>query len=115
MADEYLTVRGSSPRPATERLDTSLQVVEQAAEERHFKGRNESRPGNGSAKAISRNSRPGSTSASRGSTDNGVHPSWLALIKLCRELGHGEIERLSIQDGLPVLAETVRKKCRFPR
>lgn len=44
-----------------------------------------------------------------------IHPSWLALIELCGELGHGEIERLSIQDGLPVLAETVKKKVRFTR
>ena len=44
-----------------------------------------------------------------------IHPSWLALIELCRDLGHGEIERLSIQDGLPVLAETVKKKVRFTR
>ena len=44
-----------------------------------------------------------------------VHPAWLAVIELCRELGYGEIERLSIQDGLPVLAETVKRKVRFTR
>ena len=49
------------------------------------------------------------------SVSRGIHPSWLALIELCRDLGHGEIERLSIQDGLPVLAETVKKKVRFTR
>ena len=26
----------------------------------------------------------------------GIHPSWLALVELCRELGYREIERLSI-------------------
>lgn len=47
--------------------------------------------------------------------DRVIHPSWLALIEFCRELGYGELERLSIQDGLPVVAETVRKKCKFTR
>ena len=31
----------------------------------------------------------------------------------CRDLQYGEIERLSIQDGLPVLAEVARKKIKF--
>jgi len=42
-----------------------------------------------------------------------LHPPWLALIRLCRELGHGEIERLVIQDGVPVLAEVTRKKVKL--
>ena len=42
-----------------------------------------------------------------------LHPAWFALVRLCRELGHGEIERLVIQDGLPVLAEVTRKKVRL--
>ena len=42
-----------------------------------------------------------------------IHPSWLALVKFCRELQHGEIEHLKIQDGLPVLAEVTRKKVKF--
>jgi hypothetical protein len=42
-----------------------------------------------------------------------IHPSWRVFIKFCRELGHGEIERLSIQDGIPVLAETTKKKVKF--
>ena len=42
-----------------------------------------------------------------------LHPSWSAFIRFCRDLGHGEIERLSIQDGLPVLATTTRKKVKF--
>jgi len=42
-----------------------------------------------------------------------VHPAWLSLIRLCRELDHGEIERLRIQDGLPVVAEVTRKKVRL--
>lgn len=43
----------------------------------------------------------------------GVHPAWQALIRFCRDLGHGEIERIKIQDGLPVSAEVVRKKIRW--
>jgi hypothetical protein len=39
--------------------------------------------------------------------------AWREFIRYCRELRHGEIERLSIQDGLPVLAETTRKKVKF--
>ncbi|HVH71680.1 MAG TPA: hypothetical protein VNB49_11285 [Candidatus Dormibacteraeota bacterium] len=43
----------------------------------------------------------------------GLHPAWQALIGLCRDLRHGEIERIKIQDGLPVSAEVVRKKIRW--
>ncbi len=46
--------------------------------------------------------------------DGLLHPAWSAFIKYCAELQHGEIELLKIQDGLPVLAETTRKKVRFP-
>ena len=42
-----------------------------------------------------------------------LHPAWLTLIRLCRELGLGEIERLVVQDGLPVLAEVTRKKVKL--
>jgi len=42
-----------------------------------------------------------------------LHPAWLALIRYCSELQHGEIERLKIQDGLPTLAEVTTKKVRF--
>jgi hypothetical protein len=34
-----------------------------------------------------------------------LHPAWIALIRHCRDMGHGEIERLKIQDGIPVMAE----------
>ena len=40
-------------------------------------------------------------------------PAWREFIRYCRELRHGEIERLSIQDGLPVLAEITKKKVKF--
>lgn len=42
-----------------------------------------------------------------------LHPAWTELIRFCRELKHGEIENLKIQDGLPQMAELVRKKVRF--
>lgn len=42
-----------------------------------------------------------------------LHPAWRAFIEYCAELRHGEIEVLKIQDGLPVLAEVVKKKVKF--
>jgi hypothetical protein len=42
-----------------------------------------------------------------------LHPAWLAFVRYCQELRHGEIERLKIQDGLPVLAEVTREKIKF--
>lgn len=44
----------------------------------------------------------------------GLHPAWLSLIRFCHDLGFGQIECLKIQDGLPVSAEVVRKKIRWP-
>ncbi len=40
-------------------------------------------------------------------------PAWREFIRYCRDMRHGEIERLSIQDGLPVLAEITKKKIKF--
>jgi hypothetical protein len=42
-----------------------------------------------------------------------LHPAWRAFIRFCHDLRHGEIEGLVIQDGLPVRAETTRKKVKF--
>ncbi len=50
-----------------------------------------------------------------GSPEAALPPAWREFIRYCRELRHGEIERLSIQDGLPVLAEMTRKKVKFTR
>ena len=50
-------------------------------------------------------SRPGSSS----------YPDWEAFVRFCEELSFGEIERVKIQDGRPVLAEVVKKKIRFTR
>lgn len=50
-----------------------------------------------------------------GKDDNRLTPAWREFIRFCRELRYGEIERLSIQDGVPVLAELTRKKVKFTR
>ncbi len=34
-------------------------------------------------------------------------------MKYCETIKNGEIERLKIQDGLPMLAEEVKKKIKF--
>jgi hypothetical protein len=44
-----------------------------------------------------------------------LSPAWREFIRFCDELRHGEIERLCIQDGVPVLAEMTRKKVKFNR
>jgi hypothetical protein len=51
------------------------------------------------------------TSGARASAD--VHPAWVRLMRYCAELGHGEIEKLKIQDGVPVIADVVREKVKF--
>ena len=43
----------------------------------------------------------------------GVHPAWLRLMRYCADLGHGEIEKLKIQDGVPVIADVIREKVKF--
>jgi hypothetical protein len=49
-----------------------------------------------------------------GSTlESKLHPAWAAFIKYCQRLSYGEIERLKIQDGLPVLAEVTTQKVKF--
>jgi hypothetical protein len=42
-----------------------------------------------------------------------VHPAWLRLMRYCADLGHGEIEKLKIQDGLPMAAEITTRKVKF--
>ena len=45
----------------------------------------------------------------------GLHPAWLCFIKYCEMLGFGEIEKLKIQNGLPMIAEEVKKKVNFAK
>ncbi len=42
-----------------------------------------------------------------------IHPIWYTFIKYCESLKFGEIDKLKIQDGLPMLAEEVKKKIKF--
>ncbi len=42
-----------------------------------------------------------------------IHPVWYSFIKYCETLRYGDIEKLKIQDGLPMLAEEVKKKIKF--
>jgi len=46
-------------------------------------------------------------------SDNQLRSPWRHFLRFCEELQHGEIEKLKIQDGLPVLAEVTKKKVRF--
>jgi hypothetical protein len=55
------------------------------------------------------------TSRAVSNVNQTIHPAWRAFMEFCSELSHGEIEILKIQDGLPVLAETVKKKIKFMR
>ena len=56
--------------------------------------------------------RNGSTSKSD-ELEAPLHPAWLAFVRYCQQMGHGEIERLKIQDGIPVLVEVSRHKIKF--
>jgi hypothetical protein len=42
-----------------------------------------------------------------------VHPAWITLIRHCQAMGHGEIERIKIQDGVPVLIEKSVEKIKL--
>lgn len=42
-----------------------------------------------------------------------LHPSWEALIRYCEKLQFGELEKVRIQNGLPMTVEVIRTKVRF--
>jgi hypothetical protein len=44
-----------------------------------------------------------------------LHPAWVEFMRFCEQMRHGEIDQLKIQDGLPMLAETVRQKVKFTK
>ena len=44
-----------------------------------------------------------------------LHGNWCDFITLCEKMGFGEIENLKIQDGLPMVAEVVKKKINFSK
>ena len=56
---------------------------------------------------------PAAKETSRMQASTRVHPAWLRLMQYCVELGYGEIEKLKIQDGIPVIADVVRDKVKF--
>ncbi len=47
------------------------------------------------------------------SEETPVPLAWREFMRFCKDLRYGEIERLSIQNGLPVLAELIKKKVKF--
>jgi len=55
----------------------------------------------------------GGTDANRSDLEAHSHPAWVSFMSYCQEIGYGEIERLKIQDGIPVLAEVIRQKIKF--
>lgn len=42
-----------------------------------------------------------------------LHPVWHTFVRYCERLKFGEIDKLKIEDGLPMLAEEVKKKVKF--
>ncbi len=42
-----------------------------------------------------------------------IQSPWIEFMRFCADLRHGEISRLKIQDGLPVLAEVTTQKVKF--
>ena len=42
-----------------------------------------------------------------------VSPAWVSFMGFCKRIGHGEIDKLKIADGVPVLAEKVTEKTKF--
>ena len=53
------------------------------------------------------------SSAKTDEVSHQLHPAWQRLINYCMHLGHGEIEKLKIQDGLPMAAEVTTRKIKF--
>ena len=53
------------------------------------------------------------TTPNRTGQEASLHPAWQAFVRYCQQMGHGEIERLKIQDCIPVLVEVSRQKIKF--
>jgi hypothetical protein len=43
-------------------------------------------------------------------TASAIHPAWAAFIRLCQQIEFGELERVKLQNGLPVSVEVVKRK-----
>jgi hypothetical protein len=44
-----------------------------------------------------------------------LHKNWCDFIHYCEKIGYGEIQNLRIQDGVPKIAEVVKKKINFTK
>jgi len=42
-----------------------------------------------------------------------LSPCWIQFIHFCEKMGFGEIDNLKIQNGVPMMAEQVKKKIKF--
>ncbi|MFH1230055.1 MAG: hypothetical protein V1709_01020 [Planctomycetota bacterium] len=42
-----------------------------------------------------------------------IHQNWLNFIRYCEKLGFGELQKVLIQDGVPVSAEKATEKIKF--
>ena len=42
-----------------------------------------------------------------------LHPAWAEFMRYCRELQFGELEKLKIQNGVPMMAELATRKIKF--
>jgi hypothetical protein len=50
---------------------------------------------------------------SNGKSVQSISEEWARLIRFCQQLCHGEIEKLKIQNGVPVIADIVHEKVKF--
>lgn len=48
-----------------------------------------------------------------GRPDRVLPVAWFRFIDHCTAIGNGEIDKLKIQGGVPMIAETVTKKVKF--
>jgi hypothetical protein len=42
-----------------------------------------------------------------------IHPIWEEFMRYCETMNYGEINKLKIKDGLPMVAEEVKEKIVF--
>ncbi len=42
-----------------------------------------------------------------------IHPAWAEFIRYCQQLQFGELEKVKIQNGIPMVAEVTIRKVKF--
>ena len=42
-----------------------------------------------------------------------LNPQWVKFIRYCEKIGFGELQKIQIQNGIPVSAEKATKKIKF--